>query len=220
MIFRIAVFFAIAISTMTSLSAKGAEGSHPWPHPEWGYVNTLDTLYPQGSGQVTFRAATHTGAAVPSGDALVLLDAVDNKWEPILDYILVLGGDRQFDFAGVAYNQTSAKVSYLRQSTQAQINTLCTGTNYSSCQIPINWVWNSTYGRYVTTKANIPYGPLAYNYGDAIKRKVFSHEWGHNLGLNHHASYPNCQTVMSPGHCTNLPSASDGATAIATVYAY
>jgi len=194
--------------------------SHPWPDPTYGYINTLDSMYPQANGQVSFRALTNTGQPVPTSDGLVLLDAIDNKWEPILDYILVLGGDRQFNYYGVAYNDSTAKVSYLRQSTQAQINTLCGGTNYSSCQIPLNFVWNATYSRWVMSKSNIPYGPLAYDYGDAIKKKVFSHEWGHMLGLSHHSPYPNCQTVMSPGHCTNLPAAPDGGTAIATVYAY
>jgi hypothetical protein len=157
-------------------------------------------------------------------DALYLVDALNNQWEPILDYILGSKGIRQFSFTGQAYNSTTAAATFIRMNTDGQVTYVCGGTTITAC-----WAATSTTtlsgsypalnGRRTALKVTIPYGPVVYSgeWASGFEHTL-AHEWGHGLGLEHHD--PNCDTVMSNVSCTNMPSAADGSTAITTVYGY
>lgn len=164
-----------------------------------------------------FTARAHGGRAN-------LVDALNNQWEPILDYILGSMGVRQFSFTGKPYNSTTASAVYVRMNTDDQVAYVCGPGVFTAC-----WAFTSTTtlsgsyaalnGRKSALKVTIPYGPDVYSgpWAPGFKHTL-AHEWGHGLGLEHHD--PNCDTVMSNVSCLNMPTAADGSTVITTVYGY
>jgi len=196
--------------------------SHAAPDPSYGYNATHWTLYPGRTGVLTWRAWTISGGAVTLHDALILIDALTNQWLPRLNTQLDARGARHMAFTGLAYNDSSAQLTYSRVDTQSQTDFFC-GANTPptmACFIASASSFDSARNRYEVTKATLVYGPISYSNGDAVQEKIMAHEFGHGLGLAHHAAYPNCETVMSTGLCTNLPAAADATTAVVTVYGY
>lgn len=215
---KLGLGLALALVGATILNhADHARASHPWPNPDWGYLYTHWDLYPEPrSGHLTWKAWTVTAGPVPYRDALILMDAVKNKWEAPLNYALVAGGHRAFNFYGKAYNQ-SAEVSYARMDTSQQVLWFCGDPTYLGCFVVDASSYDSGRARREVTKASIIYGPAIWGDSDSKFLHSAAHEWGHGFGLAHH---PPCETVMSPHGCTNLPVPADIATALGTVYGY
>ncbi len=218
---------ALLVATVLGLAGAmlggEAHATNAWPDsdgidPYFGYFYTWFDLYPADNGHVSWKAYVNGGGAVPTRDALILLDAIDNKWEPLFDYALVAGGYRQFDFQGVAHNQF-AEASYMR-GTQAEVDYVCQVANAIACFAPAVIISHSIPGpdRYVVVTAVLAYGPQVWNQpNNQYFTHAVAHEWGHGFGLGHHSG---CTSVMGPFTCTNIPTPGDVVTALGTVYGY
>jgi hypothetical protein len=137
----------------------------------------------------------------------------------MFDYALVAGGYREFDFAGVAYNQ-SANAKYARMNTETEVLFFCGLGNVACFFYPSVIDPDPNQGFATVLSSSLVYGPHVYNDPVANFTKHVSHEWGHGFGLAHEGQAPPCVTVMTRGECTNQPVAADIGTALDTVYGY
>lgn len=219
-----AAAFAFALGIIGATFVGLAQASHSAPDNDWGYRFTWYLLYPDKTGHISWKAyVNEDGGPVPLRDALILIDAVDNTWEAMLDYALAAGGYREFNIEGVAHDE-SAAVSYMRANTQPEVNYVCGPNPPGGIIVGCFAVASST--NYSTTdpdreavlKAVLPYGPEVW---DQPNNSYFSnhvaHEFGHGFGLAHHSS---CTSVMGPFERENMPTASDIDTALDEVYGY
>lgn len=170
-------------------------------------------LYPSGSGHLSYRAWTVNAQPVPTQDSLLIISDVESYWEAPFDYALAAGGDRQFDFQGVSYNDSSAEASYARMDNTDQVLFFCQNGINTACFSPTQ---RNAQGQVL--KANVIYGPAVWQDPNPSFQHGLAHEFGHGFALAHHI--PQCTTVMSPDGCTQLASAADIATALGTVLGY
>lgn len=223
---KAALVLSLTVVILGATQINKAEADHPWPNILYGYLATYYELYPERSGHLTWKAWTIQAEPVPLAEAWLLVDVVDNTWEQMFNYALAVGGYRLFDFEGIAYDQ-SADVSYARMDTQQQVDWFCSA-GAAAClhwdPMPagegVDWVDDADRDdRRELIRADIVYGPAVWGDPNDEFRHGTAHEWGHGFGLAHHGVGV-CETVMSGDGCTNMPAASDIATALDTVYGY
>jgi hypothetical protein len=193
---------------LTHGDVDGEAASHADTNPKsWA------DLYPSGSGHLSYRAWTVNAQPVPTQDSLLIISDVESYWEAPFDYALAAGGDRQFDFQGLAYNNSAAEATYGRMDNNTQVNLFCGGSIFTAC-----FYHTSVNGQGQFVKANIIYGPQVWQDPNPSFQHGLAHEFGHSFSLVHHV--PTCTTVMSPDGCSQLATAAEIATALGTVLGY
>lgn len=210
-------FTALILGTMFAGTAD-ANHANP-PNPFFGYVYTYRWLYPEDSGLLFWKAWTVDEEAVPLREALLLINAVENSWEAMFNYVLLLAGVRPFNFFGLGHHAT-ADVKYARMNTTAQVQFFCQGGS-TACLFPDAVYYDPVRDIFELEGSFIVYGPIVSGASNAVFQHVVAHEWGHGFGLAHHNNV--CGFVMSaklPLQCTNMPVGADIVTALDTVYGY
>jgi hypothetical protein len=173
---------------------------HSDPPPVFGWLD----LFPGGSGHLSYRAWTVYQQPVPTGDAWLIVDNMEVRWEAPFDYALASAGLPQSNFKGFAYNQ-QAEVNYARMETIDQVRWICGTDIVTAC-----FEGYTNAGGFVYT--NIVYGPLVWQDPPLGFEHGLAHEFGHGFSLKHHV--PLCGYVMSPDGCSDLPVGNDIATAL------
>ncbi len=167
-------------------------------------------LYPGWSGHLTYRAWTVGAEPVPFLDAMLIINDVENVWEPQFNFALVAGGEDPFDFEGLDYDEQAA-ANYARMDTNQQVAFFCGGAT-TACFI----VTASSGGKFL--RANIVYGPTVWGDPNDWFQHGLAHEFGHGFSLDHHEA--SCGWVMSSDNCPDLADADDIATALEDVLGY
>lgn len=198
----------IVLSLIVTGMAIGLATSTQAHHAEQNPQGWHD-LYPGRSGHVSYKAWTVNAGPVPTQDALLILNDVENVWEPMFDYALAAGGEPQFHFQPLAYNQ-SAEAQYARMDTVLQVQWFCAGATVACFAAQVD-------GDNEIISADIIYGPNVWQDPNDAFQQSLAHEFGHGVALAHHGS---CGFVMGPDGCTDLATAADIATALDVVFGY
>jgi hypothetical protein len=214
---RLVLVGAVAVLAIGSIATR-AQAHHAQVDPQglWGYLWSNYDYYPNRSTSASYKAWTVSGAAVPGREQLLIIDTVDGKWEPPLNYGRAAGGYPTFNFFVVNYNQTTA-LKFLRMDTDDQVHWLC-GATAAACFVAESYLYDSSRQRREVTVASFVYGPNVAGGSDLEFEHDMAHEFGHMFGLAHHTP---CGYVMSTTtNCTNLPDSSDVATTLQYVYGF
>lgn len=175
-------------------------GSHPWPDPTWGYLYTWRDYYSEGDRDVTYRAC-NLGLL-----AFRVTEAVED-WDSKL---------------GPGMNATQMSCNswtdlHYYGATSQELQWFCGNSQIYACFHPDDQTYDSSRSRWEVTRATVySNGPWIGSRTVDQQRHIFAHEFGHGLGLEHHAD---C-TVMGPANCTQLASDADVTTVVFTVYGY
>ena len=175
-----------------------------------GSATSYYNLYPDRSGNLSYRAWTINGDPVPLQDTLLIINDVENVWEAQFNYALAAGGEDPFNFFGRAHTQLS-NVNYSRMDTNTQVAYFCAGATTACFYV------TSRIGGQIN-RAIIVYGPTVWGDPNDWFQHGLAHEFGHGFALLHHL--PNCGWVMSRDNCPDLAVAADIGTALEDVLGY
>lgn len=197
---------SIALMSLAAVFASNVDASHPETFPDWRY--RWQPLRPGVGYQLFYQAAKWEDDPLPTGEALILLDAVENKWEPFFTH------HGPFAFNPVPW-ESWAHASFWRVPGQNYISYFCRTDNQlvSGCFVPNVYTWGSGCECFNVQHGIIPFGPHSFHHSSAWLSHVLAHEWGHGFTLKHHEP---CDSVMNGIHnaCFVDPSHADAHTGL------
>lgn len=191
--------YSECVTIETDREPERGASHHTDPNPK-----SWTNLYGGESGYLSYKAWTVNAEPVPLQDALLILNDVENVWEPMFDFALAYGGYPTFDFDPKDYTET-ADQKYARMDTIAQVTWFCRNAIVTACAI--RWTADEK-----IVAADLVYGPLIWEDPNDWFQHGLAHEFGHTFWLAHHV--PDCGYVMSPDNCPDLAVADDIATAL------